>query len=275
MISLEGFYDIHIHTSPDVRPRKMDDIDTAQDAYQEKMKGIVLKSHVSSTAGRAALAEKQVPGIKVFGSLSLNDPVGGINPFAVEAALKMGAKIVWLPTISAQNHKRFHGDEGGITFLDMNKDLEIKLLAVLELVRDEDVALGTGHISKEEIKVVVEYARQLKLPKIIITHPEAPWIELSAAEQKELSGEGTFFERCFASTFEVGGGVPIEKIIRDIREVGFQSTVISTDFGADVLARPVDGYKGFLQALIDAGFDETQLAVMGKENPAYLLSCNQ
>lgn len=37
-------------------------------------------------------------------TLTLNSCIGGINSVAVENALKLGAKVVWLPTASARNH---------------------------------------------------------------------------------------------------------------------------------------------------------------------------
>ena len=40
----------------------------------------------------------------MFGSITMNRQVGGINPVAVEVALKLGAKVVWLPTQWAGNH---------------------------------------------------------------------------------------------------------------------------------------------------------------------------
>lgn len=39
----------------------------------------------------------------MFGGITLNRQVGGINPYAVESALKLGGKVVWLPTQSARN----------------------------------------------------------------------------------------------------------------------------------------------------------------------------
>ena len=43
-----------------------------------------------------------VPGIRVFGGLVLNFPVGGLNPFAVDSYVRLGAKEVWMPSLSAE-----------------------------------------------------------------------------------------------------------------------------------------------------------------------------
>src|SRR5260221_9657367 len=100
-IDLTGTIDLHLHTAPDVRPRKLDDLEAARQAASRGMRAILLKSHVTLTADRAALAEQAVPGVRVFGGLALNAPAGGLNPAAVEMALAMGAAQIWMPTESA------------------------------------------------------------------------------------------------------------------------------------------------------------------------------
>src|SRR6267142_2703095 len=81
--------------------------DIAQLAKARGMRGIVLKNHVSTTADRAALVMKVVPGIEVFGGIVLNKAVGGVNPDAVEWMHRMfggRGKVVWLPTFDADKH---------------------------------------------------------------------------------------------------------------------------------------------------------------------------
>ncbi len=43
------------------------------------------------------LAARAVCGIDVFGSLNLNDPAGGLNPWTVETAIRYGAKRTLCP----------------------------------------------------------------------------------------------------------------------------------------------------------------------------------
>jgi hypothetical protein len=271
MPDLQGFIDMHIHTSPDVRARKLDDINAARAAVGAGMAGIVLKSHVTQTADRAAIAQSLVPGIRVYGGLALNQSVGGINPYAVETALDLGVKIIWLPTISAQNHRAFHGEAGGISLIAENDSLTLEVIELLDLLCGKDVVLATGHISAKEIMTLIPVANEKGVMKLVITHPEVPWINLSIDQQSELLKYGVYFERCFASTFTIGGGIPLERITTAIDALGAESTIISTDFGAASLAEPVNGFQQYISKLSQAGFSADQIYRMGALNPANLL----
>lgn len=68
-------------------------------AKEMGMKAIVVKNHFFPTAARAQLATS-VADFPVYGGIALNLTVGGLNPHAVDFALKMEAKIVWLPTLT-------------------------------------------------------------------------------------------------------------------------------------------------------------------------------
>src|ERR1044072_7621929 len=110
--ALEGAYDLQIHVGPDVIARRIDDIDCAKEFLARKMKGFVLKSHYIQTGERAQVVTKAVPGSRVFGAVTLNHSVGGLNPVAVELAGRTGCKIVWMPTVDAQNETAGGGGGG-------------------------------------------------------------------------------------------------------------------------------------------------------------------
>ena len=97
LITMEGACDLHIHTSPDIFERIADDVRTAEACRDAGMKAIVFKCHADTTMTRAWHTERQVPGIRVFGGIVLNLNVGGINPAAVDVALKLGA-VEWAAT---------------------------------------------------------------------------------------------------------------------------------------------------------------------------------
>src|SRR5438552_12350066 len=110
--ALEGAYDLQIHVGPDVIARRIDGIDCAKEFLARGMNGFVLKSHYIQTGERAQVVTKAVPGSRVFGAVTLNHSVGGLNPVAVELAGRSGCKIVWMPTVDAQNETAGRLDSG-------------------------------------------------------------------------------------------------------------------------------------------------------------------
>ena len=65
------------------------------------MAGFVLMKHRQPTALAAYALNRMYPGFHAVGSIVLNTSVGGLNPDAVEASAKLGAKVVWMPTQDA------------------------------------------------------------------------------------------------------------------------------------------------------------------------------
>ena len=112
IISVEGFIDTHVHTGPAPFRRIGDTIDIARWCREAKMTAIVIKSHFEATITKVYHARKEVPDLELYAGVALNRGVGGINPAAVEQALRQDAKVVWMPTIDAQNHVRVFGAPG-------------------------------------------------------------------------------------------------------------------------------------------------------------------
>ena len=74
---LRNAIDIHVHGSPDSRPRALDGIEIARQAKAAGMRAIVLKNHYEYTSSLAYIVRKEVPGIEVFGGISLVSLIGG------------------------------------------------------------------------------------------------------------------------------------------------------------------------------------------------------
>ena len=108
---MKGVIDMHVHTNPDLRLRAYDDFELMEAAIRVGARAIVIKTHQGTTMDRAYLCNRhneivhgKTNNFTMFGSITLNKVVGGINPKAVDVALRLGAKVVWLPTQSAKNH---------------------------------------------------------------------------------------------------------------------------------------------------------------------------
>ncbi|MBI2909129.1 MAG: hypothetical protein HYX92_15905 [Chloroflexi bacterium] len=271
---LVGSIDMHVHFAPGTdRPRCVDAVQAATEARDMGMRGIVLKSHDYTTAPLAYNLRRLIKGIEIFGALSLDDPVGGLNVAAVEASAKMGAKIVWLPTLSSANDRRMKGLSGGLTVLDQRGKLVPEMREILQMIKAYDMVLATGHLSAEEVFAVVAEARALKLPKIVVTHPEVRHLGcvLNSQQMRELADMGAYIEHCFCGTMPGSHRLDPMDIIEQIGKVGPDRTVLSTDLGQPQNPKPAEGMRVMIGTYLKCGLVETELDIMIKKNPAKLL----
>jgi hypothetical protein len=269
---LEGAIDLHVHSAPDVDARRFDDLELAREAQRAGMGAILIKSHQNSTVERAWLVAKVVSDIQVFGGLVLNNTVGGLNVEAVRLAIAMGAKEIWMPTRSALNHRKHHGQAGGICILDASGDLVPQATAILQVMAQSDCILSTGHLSPLESSVLIHRARQCGVGKVLVTHPEWAPTYHSIEEQKKLAQLGhVWFERCFVSTTHLCGCVPFQVIEQAIVEIGADTTVLSTDLGQPQTPPPAEGLGLYAARLRSSGFTQEQIRQMMCANPSRLL----
>ena len=269
--ALEGAVDLHVHSAPDVDPRRFNDLELAAEAAKAGMRAVLLKSHQNSTVERAWLTSKVVPGIHVFGGLVLNAPAGGINPAAVAVALQLGAKQIWMPTRWAANHRRVHGQEGGVSILNGDGEVIPEVAEVVRLISSTDCILSTGHLSPLEGVALMRYAAKNSVRHLLVTHPEWPPTFYPVPLQRELAALGVFFERCFVSTTHRCGFVPLATIVEAIAQVGIKSTVLASDLGQPDTPAPVDGLRIYAANLVAEGFDRDDIRRMMVTNPALLL----
>lgn len=261
VVELTGVIDLHIHTAPDVRPRSLTDLEAARQARDADMQAILIKSHVTCTADRAQIAEGAVSGVRVFGGLVLNEQVGDLNPAAVEAAVALGAAVVWLPTFGGQPRP-------GTTVLGADGELKPVVREIISLVRDADRVLATGHIGFQESLAVVAVAQDMGLPRVLITHPEWSGLNLTTEQLRALAGEGVFFEHCYLNGRDQAG---LQRIADQIRAVGVECTVLTTDLGQAGNPLPVEGMRAYIAGLLGLGFTPADIGRMAGENPALLL----
>src|SRR5882757_7320328 len=170
-VSLKGAVDIHVHQDPDSAPRVIDADDVARQAKAAGMRAVVLKNHWEDTASLAYMVRKMVPGIQVFGGITQDLAVGGINIEAVKhmADMKGGyGRIVWLPTFDAQNQVK---DKGPEVKVSENGKLLPSVLALLDYIGTrKQLVLETGHVSAEEALMVIKEARARGIEHVVVTH---------------------------------------------------------------------------------------------------------
>jgi hypothetical protein len=279
-IILGGAIDMHCHFGPESvigTPHSVDAFDAARDAAAHDFAAIVLKSHDFPSNQVAYAVEKTVPGTRVFGSVCCDFCIGGLNPGAVETALRDGAAIVWLPTISSQQDVENGVADllklpgRGIEMLDGRGDLKPEVEEILALVAQYDAILATGHTSKaEHYAVARRYARQ---GRVVVTHAmnAGAGPRLTPGECGELAELGAFIELA-AATCMASHGPPAEVVVETIDAIGPGQVILSTDYGwSDELPRPAPGLLEYVDALWSAGAKESALRQMACDNPARLL----
>lgn len=287
-----GVVDTHVHSSPDVIPRLMSDSAVARAVDDAGYRAVVLKSHHTITAARATMAEEHTAEARIYGGVVLNyHATGGINPLAVETALKLGARTVWLPTITSSNQIRFGKHVGiksqglkalgtvegpGIDVLDAEGGITADLAAVLDLIAQSDAALATGHISAAEIMVVAPEALRRGVRNVIVTHPELGCVGMSLADQVELAAlGGVAFERVYGVTMPTSDHLPIETLAEAVRTVGVDTTIMATDFGQAHNPSPVVGLERYVEDMRGQGFTQDEVEAMTCVNPARALSLDE
>lgn len=271
---VEGAVDIHVHFAPDPRvERRGNAIEIAHQAARMGMQALVLKSHEYPTQPVAYTVSQIVPGITLIGGVALDVEVGGLNPRAVEATANMGGRVVWMPTSSAQADRRHQGSGGGIGLLDDNGRLLPEVYAILDLIRDHDMVLATGHISTLESMVLVSEARQLGVNRVVVTHAttSAFWTGMTPEDMKTLAGMGAFIEHCLHVMMPLTYRMPPRDLVDVIRTIGTEHCIVSTDFGQDFHPMPAEGLRMGIATLLKAGLDEVELGMLVKDNPARLL----
>jgi len=279
---MQGAIDMHIHIGPESRlKRRQDALELATTAREKGMTAIIFKNREYGTAALAQLAQKLVPDVKGFGSFTMDNEAGGINPGAALAWARMGAKVIWMPTATAANSKdkvkRSRGlDLPGDPLLiyDSNHKILPVVKEILQIIKEYDVIMGTGHLSPEEHFILVEEAFKMGIKKVVITHVQQDQLTdkiLTNEEIVKLADMGAMIEYSYW-TCQNNIIKSDPKILADsIKLVGAGRCIMSTDFGqADNPPAP-EGFRAFMRDMLKNGISEKDIEIMVKKNPAKLL----
>src|SRR5579863_3431053 len=265
--TLDGVIDFHVHSDPDSVARSIDAIDLAKLAKSRGMRGLVLKNHWESTASLAYLVRKEVPGIEVFGGITLNLAVGGLNPIAIErmTMVKGGwGRVVWMPTYDAENHVRDSKENRPFISVSKNGQLLPEVKEVIATVARHNLTLETGHSSPEECLMIVREAKRQGVQRIVITHALTVPVRMSLEQIREAAGLGAYIELVY-------GRMNAAEYGRTIRALGPAPFILATDLGQ--LRGPLhpDGMLAFFEAMRKEGISEADIERMAKTNPAKAL----
>jgi len=287
---LRGAVDVHVHGQPDLSAglaNRGSDLDVARLAHAYGMAGWVLKSHLWATTDRARAVREAMAetGFRVHGSITLNPPVGGLEPSVVELAAAHGARVVFLPTWGAAADTARGGyissllgriapsfDEyaarTAITLCDANGALSGRTRAVIDACRGLGLALATGHASIEESRAVAAYCAEVG-QRVLITHPLH--YTRDPAVLREFTDLGAYLEFCNAPLVHPDAHLTVRDVHETLAALGPDRAVLTTDVFSRWVPPEPECLRMFLEQLAYLGWSAGQLATMVTTNPLAFL----
>ena len=281
---LEGAIDLHVHSGPDVVERYGTCQEIAMEAAEAGMRALVFKDHFGQSVLKAKLTAPMVPDIDLFGGICLNHAAGGIYPRTVEWAIKVGAKVVMMPTmdsywmVTERSQKSLHFKTQtngrkieGIKVLDDQGKVIPELDEILTMIAQNDLILSTGHLGPKECLTVVKRAKELKVDRIMVEHPNFYPDYFSMDILKDLVKEGAYLSLSFGACHPFYGRQDPRNTAEIINTVGAAHCNLITDFGQAESPSPVEGMRVWCEILVRCGISRADVEMMIKENPAKLL----
>tara|TARA_R110002020_G_scaffold25060_10_gene81620 strand:- start:1040 stop:1948 length:909 start_codon:yes stop_codon:yes gene_type:complete len=285
---LVGAVDLHCHSGPAAMPRILDHHEALMDAAAAGFRAVLFKDHFYLGVSHAVILEKLFPetGVRLFSGIALNNASGGINPHAVNHAANIGAKIVWLPTLSAANH--IAQTEGAaknfpktakrmlppipLSALDANGEITDDTKLVLDLVAEADMILAGGHLPASELIQVFEEAGKRGVKRMLVNHPTYV-VGCTDDDMRELVRLGAYLEHSICMFIE---GKALEftpqDLARYIEIAGPERTVLSSDLGLQGSPRPIEGFRQIVALLLDLQISKSDIRKMTGDNAAWLLN---
>jgi hypothetical protein len=287
---LEGAVDLHVHPAPSPLPRRIDAREAGELAGEAGFEAIVVKSHHHSTVMDVlALGEPggNGSGARVYGGIALNSAVGGLNPHAVDLALKMGGRIVWFPTIASPQHiahHRAHPDlkfpklavqlqpEEPIDVFNGNGQLKPEVHQILESIAEADAILASGHMAPASITAVFEAAREKGVRRMLVNHPNFV-IEATYDDARHWVSLGALIEHslCMYDDDSAFYHWDLETLLKWIEAVGAEHSTLGSDLGQMANPLPTDSFRKIVTGLLDRGMPERDVRGMVADNPRQLL----
>jgi Family of unknown function (DUF6282) len=285
---LKGAIDPHVHSGPSIAPRGIDHLELVRELSAAGFAAVVTKDHDYAGVATAELIRKHYPELraKIFSSIVLNNVVGGINPYAVEHTAAMGGKIVWMPTLAAENHLRWETTSSWshpastqkmraaspVPVLDANKKVLDSVKDVLDVIAKNDMILASGHLHVSETWIVFEEAQRRGVKRLIFTHPE----DIVGASLNDVRGiaamgamvehslcmflEGSKFKTCTA-----------EDLRHQIDAAGVDNTILCSDLGQVGVFSPLEGFRRGVALCLELGYQDDEIHKMVSTNTARVL----
>jgi hypothetical protein len=282
---LQGAIDPHVHSGPSIAPRGLDHVELLQQASAAGFAAVVTKDHDYSSVMTAALIRKHFPELKtkIYPSIVLNNVVGGLNPYAVEHTAALGGKIVWLPTLAAENHLRWQAQAKWthpassdqmrpvtpVMVLNDDKSVRDDAKEILDIVAKNDMVLASGHLHVSETWIVFEEAQRRGVKRLVLTHPE-DIVDASLNDVKGIAAMGAFVEHSLCMFLD---GCKFKScdaadLRRQIDAGGVEQTILASDLGQVGTYSPLEGMRRGIKMCMDLGYSDDDIRKMVSTNAA-------
>lgn len=283
---MQSAVDLHVHSGPSLMPRIVDHIEVVAQAAEAGMSTVLLKDHYYPTMPIAHLINKHYPSqVKTLGAVVLNNPLGGLNPSAVDYALKQGARIVWMATAHAQNHLDHDRKDAdfknkfpvnskktvepvGCRLVNADGEVLDEVKLILDLVAQADAAVSGGHHHIDELWPFYEEAKARGVKRLFLNHPT--YVNDGSFEDvAQLARMGVKIEHSICmfipSTFYLFDQDHLRNVIA---AAGVDNTFFGSDLGQKNNPTPVEGFRQMIGLLLDMGYDKADIRKMVATNAA-------
>jgi len=282
---LKGALDLHVHSGPSTMPRQVDHFQATEEAAAAGMRALLFKDHHYSVAPFIPIMDRVLGhlGVAMYSGLVLNNTVGGLNPFVVDAQLKMGAKLIWMPTAQSANHIRSsHGKTRlasnvklkpapGITVVDAYGNLLDEVKEILDLIAGSDAILSSGHLHVSEIWTLFEEAKKRGVKRLLINHPMYG-LHFTYDDIAGLADHGALVEQSACLYIDSRFNVFSPQELKEhILAAGVERSSIGSDLGQVDNPTPVEGMRQAIKLCLALGFTEDEVRLMVRDNPARLV----
>lgn len=286
---LQGAVDLHCHSGPSVMPRYFDHYEAMQEASEAGVRALLIKDHYYSATPVTEMLNKHFSHLKVtlLSGVPLNNQSGGLNLYAVEHGIALGAKLVWMPTFASRNHIAHHKADANFSFPKSKKamlppkpltvvddagQLLPEVLPILDMVAEHDVVLSSGHLHISEIWPLFDEAKRRGVRRLLCNHPSYV-IDATLEDMTRLAGMGVYLEHSmcmFAENSKFRFYEP-SKLRAMIEAAGVDRTILGSDLGQLGNPRLVDGFLSVIEICLDLGYSEAQVRKMVSTNAADLV----
>lgn len=291
---LEDAIDFHHHGYPEISfeaTTRMEDSDALLNARGAGMAGLVLKSHMWPTVGRAYLLRSMVPGIDVIPSITLNFAVGGLNPMAIETAAKQGARMVFMPTWSAAHDierggmsaylRRFLDraqdlkPDKGIRLTDESGKLRSETRECLDAARQHNMVVCSAHVSPKESIALAQGAKDFEIEEIVFSHPDSHSVGATREEIRDMVQLGATCEFCALGCLPMFQRIHPRDFADILEEISPDKAVLTTDYFFEWAPPASETLRMLIGSFLELGMPEGDVRKLVRDNPARLLGWSE